>query len=260
MVWIKTVRTYNSNITCKASQWEWIQLSGWKEELCMGSNVQRANCSVSHYLVKANAFLSSVRGLEPPCQKSATSNGIFICCENFWILHKPYLILSLCVWITVRNKSFQYTRMETSQWEKLTKASGKKKHEIKRKEKKETGCSITSRYSSLLIRLNILFFRVRHTLACHGEQPIVSLGLLLNPFLIVRPSMICKSLNGSSCSGLRAITAADVTMASVWCTQLGDSFISSQTSPGWWSIRSFPSGDRDITAYEGAFKDDSLRQ
>ena len=108
-----------------------------------------------------------------------------------------------------------------------------------REEKKETGCSITSRCSgsepvlrsrtavssrggvreqrksSLLIRLNILFFRVRHTLACHGEQPIVSLGLLLNPFLIVRPSMICKSLNGSSCSGLRAITAADVTMASV---------------------------------------------
>ena len=42
---------------------------------------------------------------------------------------EPYLILSLCVWITVRNKSFQYVRMETSKWEKLTKASGKKKHE-----------------------------------------------------------------------------------------------------------------------------------
>ena len=27
----------------------------------MGSNVQRANCSVSDYFVKANAFLSSVR-------------------------------------------------------------------------------------------------------------------------------------------------------------------------------------------------------
>ena len=152
-----------------------------------------------------------------------------------------------------------------------------------REEKKETGCSITSRCSgsepvlrsrtavssrggvreqrksSLLIRLNILFFRVRHTLACHGEQPMVSLGLLLNPFLIVRPSMICKSLNGSACSGLRAITAADVTMASVWCTQPGDSFIS-LLFPGSWSIRSILFGDRDITAYEGAFKDDSLHQ
>ena len=63
----------------------------------MGSNVQVANCLVAHSFVKANAFLSSLRGLEPLSQNSATSNGIFICGENFWILHKPYLILSLCV-------------------------------------------------------------------------------------------------------------------------------------------------------------------
>ena len=253
----------------------------------MGSNVQRANCSVSHSFVKANSFLSSVRGLEPLCENSAKSNGILICCENFWILHKPYLILSWCVWITVRNKSFQLLEWKRASGRSERRLLGRrntKPRNKEREEKKETGCSITSRCSgsefalrprtavssrggvreqrksSLLIRLNILFFRVRHTLASHGEQPIVSLGLLLNPFLIVSPSMICKSLNGSACSGLRAITAADVTMASVWCTQPGDSFISSQTSPGWWSIRSFPSGERDITAYEGAFKDDSLRQ
>ena len=49
--------------------------------------------------------------------------------RTFGFYTEPYLILSLCVWITVRNKSSQYTQMETSQWEKLTKASGKKKHE-----------------------------------------------------------------------------------------------------------------------------------
>ena len=63
----------------------------------MGSDVQVANCLVSHSFVKANAFLSSVRGLEPLCKNSATSNRILIRCKNFWILHKPYLILSLCV-------------------------------------------------------------------------------------------------------------------------------------------------------------------
>ena len=36
-------------------------ISGLIEELCMGSNVQVANCLVSHSFVKANAFLSSVR-------------------------------------------------------------------------------------------------------------------------------------------------------------------------------------------------------
>ena len=53
-------------------------ISGLIEELCMGSDVQVANCLVSHSFVKAKAFLSSVRGLEPLCQNSATSNGIFI--------------------------------------------------------------------------------------------------------------------------------------------------------------------------------------
>ena len=45
-------------------------------------------------------------------------------------------------------------------------------------------------------------------------HPTESWGLLLMPFLSVRPKRICRSLKGSSCSGLIAITAAEVTMAS----------------------------------------------
>ena len=49
----------------------------------MGSNVQRANCSVSHSFVKANSFLSSVRGLEPLCENSATSMEYLFAARTF---------------------------------------------------------------------------------------------------------------------------------------------------------------------------------
>ena len=79
-------------------------------------------------------------------------------------------------------------------------------------------------------------------------NPKDSFGLLLIPFRRVNPKSICRSLNGSSCSGLSAITAAEVTMASVWLTYFGYNLSSTLGSPGWWSIRSFSVGDSAMMA------------
>lgn len=63
---------------------------------------------------------------------------------------------------------------------------------------------------------HIVFLKLGFTLQPTFEaNPKDSFGLLLIPFRRVNPKSICRSLNGSSCSGLSAITAAEVTMASV---------------------------------------------
>lgn len=95
----------------------------------------------------------------------------------------------------------------------------------------------------------IVFLKLGFTLQPTFEaNPKDSLGLLLIPFRRVNPKSICRSLNGSSCSGLSAITAAEVTMASVWLTYFGYNLSSTLGSPGWWSIRSFSVGDSAMMA------------
>ena len=95
----------------------------------------------------------------------------------------------------------------------------------------------------------IVFLKLGFTLQPTFEaNPKDSFGLLLIPFRRVNPKSICRSLNGSSCSGLSAITAAEVTMASVWLTYFGYNLSSTLGSPGWWSIRSFSVGDSAMMA------------
>ena len=95
----------------------------------------------------------------------------------------------------------------------------------------------------------IVFLKLGFTLQPTFEaNPKDSFGLLLIPFRRVNPKSICRSLNGSSCSGLSTITAAEVTMASVWLTYFGYNLSSTLGSPGWWSIRSFSVGDSAMMA------------
>ena len=90
-------------------------------------------------------------------------------------------------------------------------------------------------------------------------------GVGLNPFLKMSPSIICRSLKGSFCSGLIAITAAEVTMASTWLTlfpgwqSMGEfeSGAKFTVCPGW-SMRWFSCGDIDITAKGGALRDEEF--